>query len=126
MITVADGTGLVGKTLTQALVGDGEQVRVLTRDPKAARAAFGYTGVEIVGVDFDDASTLRAGFTGSDTAFIELWDERARVEDLAHMRRQPRPRPPQVVMTHIGDGEGGASPIGASTCGHRDRGFLDV
>ena len=68
MITVADGTGLVGKTLTQALVGDGEQVRVLTRDPKAARAAFGYT--EIVGVDFDDASTLRAGFTGSDTAFI--------------------------------------------------------
>jgi hypothetical protein len=27
MITVAGGTGLVGKTLTQALVGDGEQVR---------------------------------------------------------------------------------------------------
>jgi uncharacterized protein YbjT (DUF2867 family) len=62
MITVAGGTGLVGKTLTQALVRAGEQVRVLTRDPKAARAA----KVEIVGVDFDDATTLRAGFTGSD------------------------------------------------------------
>jgi NAD(P)H dehydrogenase (quinone) len=34
MITVAGGTGLVGKSLTQALVGDGEQVRVLTRGPQ--------------------------------------------------------------------------------------------
>jgi uncharacterized protein YbjT (DUF2867 family) len=39
MITIAGGTGQVGKPLTQALVGDGEQVRVLTRDPKAAHAA---------------------------------------------------------------------------------------
>jgi uncharacterized protein YbjT (DUF2867 family) len=70
VITVANGTGLVGTALTQALVGDGEQARVLTRDPKAALADFGYTEVEIVGVDFDDASTLRAGFTGSDTAFM--------------------------------------------------------
>ena len=38
MITVAGGTGLVGKSLTQALVRDGAQVRVLTRDPAAASA----------------------------------------------------------------------------------------
>ena len=70
MITLAGGTGLVGKTLTQALVRDGEQVRVLTRDPNAARAAFGDAKLEIVGVDFDDAATLRSAFTGSDRAFM--------------------------------------------------------
>jgi NAD(P)H dehydrogenase (quinone) len=46
MITLAGGTGLVGKTLTQALVRDGEQVRVLTRDPNAAAAAFGDAKLE--------------------------------------------------------------------------------
>jgi NAD(P)H dehydrogenase (quinone) len=61
MITLAGGTGLVGKTLTQALVRDGEQVRVLTRDPNAAAAAFGDAELEIVGVDFDDAATVRSG-----------------------------------------------------------------
>jgi uncharacterized protein YbjT (DUF2867 family) len=42
----------------------------LPADPKAARAALGDAGVEIVGVDFDDAATLPAGFTGSDKAFM--------------------------------------------------------
>jgi NAD(P)H dehydrogenase (quinone) len=41
MITVAGGTGQVGKPLTQGLVHEGEQVWVLTRDPEAARTAFG-------------------------------------------------------------------------------------
>src|SRR6202165_153078 len=81
MITVAGGTGLVGKPLTQALVREGEQVRVLTRDPKAARAAFGNAKVEIVGVDFDDAATLRAGFTGSDKAFMSYGTSERQVRD---------------------------------------------
>ncbi|HXL61524.1 MAG TPA: NmrA family NAD(P)-binding protein [Mycobacterium sp.] len=51
MITLAGGTGLVGKSLTQALMRDGEQVRVLTRDPTTAAAAFGDAKLEIVGVD---------------------------------------------------------------------------
>jgi NAD(P)H dehydrogenase (quinone) len=76
MITVAGGTGLVGKSLTEALVAEGEQVRVLTRDPVAAGAAFGDAKLEIVDVDFDDAATLRAAFTGSDKSLHELWDER--------------------------------------------------
>ena len=42
----------------------------LPADPKAARAGFGDTEVEIVGVDFDDAATLRAAFSGSDKAFM--------------------------------------------------------
>jgi NAD(P)H dehydrogenase (quinone) len=81
MITVAGGTGLVGKTLTQALVRAGEQVRVLTRDPKAARAALGAAKVEIVGVDFDDATTLRAGFTGSDKGFMSYGTSGRQVRD---------------------------------------------
>jgi uncharacterized protein YbjT (DUF2867 family) len=81
MITVAGGTGLVGKTLTQALVRDGERVRVLTRDPEAARAAFGDATVEIVGVDFDDTATLRAGFTGCDKAFMSYGTSERQVRD---------------------------------------------
>ena len=70
MITLAGGTGLVGRTLTQALVRDGEQVRVLTRDPEAAATTFGDAKLEIVGVDFDDTATLRSGFTGSEKAYL--------------------------------------------------------
>jgi uncharacterized protein YbjT (DUF2867 family) len=81
MITLAGGTGLVGKSLTQALVRDGEQVRVLTRDPDAAAAAFGDAKLEIVGVDFDDAATLRSGFTGSDKAFMSYGTTDRQVRD---------------------------------------------
>ena len=81
MITLAGGTGLVGKSLTQALVRDGEQVRVLTRDPTAAAAAFGDAKLEIVGVDFDDAATLRSAFTGSDKAFLSYGTSDRQVRD---------------------------------------------
>jgi NAD(P)H dehydrogenase (quinone) len=81
MITLAGGTGLVGRSLTQALVGDGEQVRVLTRDPNAAAAAFGDAKLEIVGVDFDDAATLRSAFTGSDKAFLSYGTSDRQVRD---------------------------------------------
>ena len=81
MITLAGGTGLVGKTLTQALVRDGEQVRVLTRDPEAAATAFGDAKLEIVGVDFDDPATLRSGFTGSDKAYLSYSTTDRQVRD---------------------------------------------
>src|SRR5258708_31476045 len=81
MITLAGGTGLVGKTLTQALVRDGEQVRILTRDPNAAAAAFGDAKLEIVGVDFDDAATLRSAFTGTDKAFMSYGTSDRQVRD---------------------------------------------
>jgi uncharacterized protein YbjT (DUF2867 family) len=81
MITVAGGTGRVGKTLTQALVRDGERVRVLTRDPEAAQTAFGDFKVEIVPVDFDDTATLRAGFNGSDRAYMSYGTSDRQVRD---------------------------------------------
>jgi NAD(P)H dehydrogenase (quinone) len=110
MITVAGGTGLVGKQLTQALVGEGEQVRVLTRDPKAARVAFGDAKVEIVGVDFDDAATLRAAFTGSDKAFMSYGTSDRQVRDeIALIDAAIDADVPYLVNLSVG-GAGGTHP----------------
>jgi NAD(P)H dehydrogenase (quinone) len=81
MITLAGGTGLVGRTLTQALVREGEQVRVLTRDPNAAAAVFGDAKLDIVGVDFDDPATLQSGFIGSDKAYLSYGTTDRQVRD---------------------------------------------
>jgi NAD(P)H dehydrogenase (quinone) len=110
MITLAGGTGLVGKTLTQALVRDGEQVRVLTRDPNAAAAAFGDAKLEIVGVDFDDTATLRAGFTGSDKAYLSYSTTDRQVRDeIALIDAAIGADVPYLVNLSVG-GAGGTHP----------------
>jgi NAD(P)H dehydrogenase (quinone) len=110
MITLAGGTGLVGKALTQALVRDGEQVRVLTRDPNAAAAAFGDAKVEIVGVDFDDAATLRSGFTGSDKAYLSYGTTDRQVRDeIALIDAAIGAEVPYLVNLSVG-GAGGTHP----------------
>ena len=110
MITLAGGTGLVGKTLTQALVRDGEQVRVLTRDPNAAAVAFGDAELEIVGVDFDDAATLRAGFTGSDKAYLSYGTTDRQVRDeIALIDAAIGAEVPYLVNLSVG-GAGGTHP----------------
>ena len=110
MITVAGGTGLVGKSLTRALVRDGEQVRVLTRDPKAARAAFGDAKLEIVGVDFDDTATLRTAFTGSDKAFMSYGKSDRQVRDeIALIDAAIGADVPYLVNLSVG-GAGGTNP----------------
>jgi NAD(P)H dehydrogenase (quinone) len=110
MITLAGGTGLVGRSLTQALVGDGEQVRVLTRDPNAAAAAFGDAKLEIVGVDFDDAATLRSAFTGSDKAFLSYGTSDRQVRDeIALIDAAIGAEVPYLVNLSVG-GAGGAHP----------------
>jgi NAD(P)H dehydrogenase (quinone) len=110
MMTLAGGTGLVGKTLTQALVRDGEQVRVLTREPNAAAAAFGDVKLEIVGVDFDDAATLRSAFTGSDKAFICYGTSDRQVRDeIALIDAAIGAEVPYLVNLSVG-GAGGTHP----------------
>jgi NAD(P)H dehydrogenase (quinone) len=110
MITLAGGTGLVGKTLTQALVRDGEQVRVLTRDPEAAATAFGDAKLEIVGVDFDDAATLRSGFTGSDKAYLSYGTTDRQVGDeIALIDAAIGAEVPYLVNLSVG-GAGGTHP----------------
>jgi NAD(P)H dehydrogenase (quinone) len=110
MITLAGGTGLVGKALTQALVRDGEQVRVLTRDPNAATTAFGDAKLEIVGVDFDDAATLRSGFTGSDKAYLSYGTNERQVRDeIALIDAAIGAEVPYLVNLSVG-GAGGTHP----------------
>ena len=110
MITLAGGTGLVGKTLTQALVRDGEQVRVLTRDPDAAATAFGNAKLEIVGVDFDDAATLRSAFAGSDKAYLSYGTTDRQVRDeIALIDAAIGADVPYLVNLSVG-GAGGTHP----------------
>jgi NAD(P)H dehydrogenase (quinone) len=110
VITVAGGTGLVGKSLTNTLVGEGEQVRVLTRNPKTARAAFGDAKLEITGVDFDDVATLRSGFTGSDKAFMSYGTTDRQVRDeIALIDAAIGADVPYLVNLSVG-GAGGTHP----------------
>jgi NAD(P)H dehydrogenase (quinone) len=110
MITLAGGTGLVGKSLTQALVREDEEVRVLTRDPIAAAAAFGDAKLEIVGVDFDDTATLRSAFTGSNKAFLSYGTSDRQVRDeIALIDAAIQAEVPYLVNLSVG-GAGGTHP----------------
>jgi uncharacterized protein YbjT (DUF2867 family) len=81
MITIAGGTGLVGKQLTQTLLQTGAHVRVLTRDTQKAKSTFDKRSVEIVGIDFDEPQTLRDAFKGSDQAFLSTGTSDRQVRD---------------------------------------------
>jgi uncharacterized protein YbjT (DUF2867 family) len=65
MILVAGGTGTLGRRVVQLLVGDGEQVRVLTR--RRERASALPDGVEVVTGDIRSASDVAAAVRGCDT-----------------------------------------------------------
>jgi NAD(P)H dehydrogenase (quinone) len=82
MITIAGGTGTVGRKLTKTLLREGTAVRVLTRDPARAASVFGDGAhLEIVRVDFDDPSTLRSAFATTGTAFLSMGTSETQVRD---------------------------------------------
>ncbi|MER7006738.1 NAD(P)H-binding protein [Dactylosporangium sp. NPDC000555] len=67
-ILVTGATGAVGRHLVAALVAGGEQVRALTRKPQEAGLP---AGVEVVGADLTDPSTLHADlFDTVDRVFV--------------------------------------------------------
>ncbi len=66
MILVTGGTGYVGSRMVQKLVETGKPVRVLARDPDAARAKLP-AGVEAVRGDVTEPDTLPAALAGVDT-----------------------------------------------------------
>ena len=66
MIAVAGGTGLLGSRLVAALIAQGEEVRVLTRDRSRAGAALGTTP-EIVEVDVRRPDGLTEALQGAAT-----------------------------------------------------------
>ncbi|MGF6768078.1 NAD(P)H dehydrogenase (quinone) [Paraburkholderia sp. GAS199] len=68
-IAIAGATGRVGSALTHKLVERSIAVRALTRNPDSPKLP---VGAEAVGIDFSDASTLRAALDGIDRLFIAL------------------------------------------------------
>lgn len=71
-ILVLGGTGMLGAPLTRRLAAGGYTVRVLTRDPAAARVRLGEAAdaVELVRGDAADASAVRAAMSGCDVVHV--------------------------------------------------------
>lgn len=91
IIAIAGATGTVGSKLTRLLNGAGLRVRMLSRDPAKAAVLFNGLDVEVVGVDFDSASSLRRAFEGADSAFLctgtsprQVRDETALIDAAVH------------------------------------------
>lgn len=66
MILVAGGTGRLGRLVATRLSGEGRSVRVLTRDPSAARDLTD-SGVELMTGDVRDPSSLAPALSGVTT-----------------------------------------------------------
>ncbi|MFI0354873.1 NmrA/HSCARG family protein [Actinomadura sp. 9N407] len=65
-IVVVGATGLQGGAVTRHLLGDGWQVRALTRDPNGAQAqALARTGVQLVQAQMEDVDSLTAAAEGA-------------------------------------------------------------
>jgi uncharacterized protein YbjT (DUF2867 family) len=62
-------TGQVGSIVARNLLGGGNKVRALVRDPDAAAAKLG-PGIEYVRGDLDDPATLPAALKGVDAAYL--------------------------------------------------------
>ncbi|MER6512939.1 SDR family oxidoreductase [Nonomuraea sp. NPDC001636] len=67
MILVTGATGNVGRHLVDLLLGAGEQVRAISRNPERAGLP---DGVEVVKADMSQAEDLRAALRGADRAFL--------------------------------------------------------
>ena len=65
---VTGGTGFIGAALTERLIGEGHEVRVLARSPEKARSLFG-DRVTIVAGDLLDTAALQKGLEGVDYVF---------------------------------------------------------
>ena len=73
LITVFGATGAQGKSLAEALLGDGGyKVRAPTRNPDSSEAkSLGENSCEVVKVDMDDADSLEKAITGSYGVFVD-------------------------------------------------------
>jgi uncharacterized protein YbjT (DUF2867 family) len=78
MILVTGATGIAGSEVVRALIGRGQAVRVLARDPVRARDLFG-PAVEVVSGDFDDALSVRAALVGAEQLVLSCADDPRRV-----------------------------------------------
>ncbi|MEU8319601.1 SDR family oxidoreductase [Nonomuraea sp. NPDC048881] len=67
MILVTGATGNVGRQLVDLLLGAGEQVRAISRNPERAGLP---DGVEVVKADMSQTEDLRVALRGADRAFL--------------------------------------------------------
>jgi NADH dehydrogenase len=65
-VALAGGSGFIGRAIARRLLAGGINVRVLTRNPDAARARLDSPGVEFVGVDIGLPALLRQALRGAD------------------------------------------------------------
>ena len=95
MIVVTGATGNVGGNVVRQLLDAGERVRAVTRSPGAARLP---DGVEVVGGDLTEPSTLAGVFDGAERMF--LFPVPATVESVAELARASGVR--RVVLLSSG------------------------
>lgn len=67
MILVTGATGNIGRRVVEGLVGAGQRVRAMTRDPRAARLP---RGVEVVSGDFTRPETWPAVLEGAKRVYL--------------------------------------------------------
>ena len=67
-VTLAGGSGFIGRAIARRLLASGEiRVRVLTRNPEAARARLDLPGVEFVRADIGQPTSLKDALQGAGT-----------------------------------------------------------
>lgn len=73
MILIAGGTGTLGSRTARKLLGRGDEVRVMTRDPHGDRAEELRTlGAEVVAGDVRDEASLRSAVSGASQLVVSI------------------------------------------------------
>lgn len=90
-IAVIGGTGMLGMPVVHRLVEEGHAVRVLSRDPVAARRKLGGEAIEHLRADVDDEASLAEALAGCGGVHVSLMggprpDDFDRVEHLGTAR----------------------------------------
>ncbi len=66
-VTLAGGSGFIGRAIARRLLASGEiRVRVLTRNPEAARVRLDLPGIEFVRADIGEPASLKDALRGAD------------------------------------------------------------
>ncbi len=67
-VALAGGSGFIGRAIARRLLASGQtRVRILTRNPQAARAKLDLPGVEFVRADIGEAASLKDALMGANT-----------------------------------------------------------
>jgi uncharacterized protein YbjT (DUF2867 family) len=84
-VLVLGGTGLLGAPAVERLMADGFDVRLLARDPEAARQRFG--SVDVVGGDVTEVTSLQRAMTGCDAVHVSVGGavDRSSAENVASL-----------------------------------------